>query len=524
MSEKARPNILLFLTDEHRLSGVGCYGPTPCRTPVIDSLAANGVRFENAYTTCPLCSPARASVITGLYPHANGITSNIHELCNKIDEMPDSPYLLPRQLASAGYRCGYNGKWHLGTDFGSAHVLSRWMDLPLDKSLPSSRGFEGYDYPGHGGVGYGYPAFKEYLRERGFSPKVLPHAEDGEKITGFGILEGPVEASVPYFLAEKTIELIDRLADSGQPFFLWHNDWGPHGEHWAPREYYERYRDIEIPEWPNFRWNAPDDHPCRIKTVPNAENFSWEDWAEVIRHYYACASLIDEQFGRIMKHLKRRGLADNTVTIISSDHGETLGSHGGLSDKGFSHFEEIQRIPMILNDPRCGSAGKVRNELVSLVDICPTILDYAGVPDDCGRYHGRSLRPLVEGESVEWRDSVFVEFHGLGNVPTMMITCRHANLKYGWTATGRDELYDLLDDPHEMKNILGEGAYSEELRMMRRRVYSFLRESGHPAADVFLRTRLGWNIDRQYLNSPDPLAPESFMLDRCSPKDKCHSW
>ena len=130
----SRPNIILILTDQHRLSAVGCYGRTPCQTPNIDRLAREGARFETAYTVCPVCSPARATIMTGLYPHRHGICSNIYNLGNSVHELPDSPDLLSRRLQSAGYRCGYTGKWHLGN---GSHG-QRALPLSGKRGLPHS--------------------------------------------------------------------------------------------------------------------------------------------------------------------------------------------------------------------------------------------------------------------------------------------------------------------------------------------------------------------------------------------------
>jgi len=143
------PNILLILTDQHRLSAVGAYGNTVCQTPHIDQLAGDGIRFENAYTTCPVCSPARATIMTGQYPNTHGITSNVHNIGCTINEIRDQPGLLSRRLQAAGYSLGYTGKWHLGTDsptlFGS----------PNRPTLPKDVGFEGQNFPGHGNGGFG---------------------------------------------------------------------------------------------------------------------------------------------------------------------------------------------------------------------------------------------------------------------------------------------------------------------------------------------------------------------------------
>jgi arylsulfatase A-like enzyme len=509
----SKHNVLLFLTDEQRQEGVGCYGGSPVRTPNVDALAKHGTRFRNAYCTTPLCSPSRASIITGLYPHAHGINSNIHEMGAHLNELPDHPQLLPRLFESAGYATGYNGKWHLGSEFTHVHQVAPWFKLPNTPVMPSDRGFShSLDFPGHGDGGAYYPQFQDYLKSIGHTYRVKRHTTDGEKITGFGVLDGPVEATVSYFLAERTIGLIDQMLDSGKPFFMWHNEWGPHGAHLVPQEYLDRYKNVEIEPWGNFDWTPPPHHPCRVELVPQAEQFRWDDWAEVLRYYYAFCTLIDDQFGRIVQHLHERGVFDQTQIIFASDHGENLGSHGGLTNKGFSHFEEIQQVPLIIHGPGVKS-GQVREELTSLLDILPTACDMAGVDYDADRAHGRSLRPMLEdGDDVDWRESVFVEFFGLANLATNMITCRHGDWKYGWTCSGQDELYHLADDPDELHNLIDETKHAGALRELRRRTYYFMLESKYPGAGSFARTRLGYNVDRQYLDSPDPQPVEDLPL------------
>ena len=487
-----RPNIILFFTDQHRLSALGCYGPTPCKTPSIDRLAREGVRFTTAYTSCPVCSPARATVMTGLHIHAHGVTANIEDQGTSVREMPDVPELLSRKLGAAGYRCGYTGKWHLGAG-------KQWFGLPFEPALPTTRGFEGIDFPGHGNGGFEFPEYKAYLREHGFEHKVRRRLGQGEE-GPFGVLEGPVESTVPYFLAEQTISHIDRFRQAGEPFFIWHNNWGPHGPYYAPEKYHELYRGVEIPPWPNYDWPAREiNGPHQARIHPRAHEFTWDDWAEAIRYYYAFTTLIDEQIGRVLRHLDETGLADNavrrpTVIIFTSDHGETLGSHGGLIDKGWHHFEEIQRIGMIVKDPRGfgepGAApGSVKEEWASLLDVYPTVLDLAGAGYDAGRIHGRSLVPLLEGRTTEWRDEIVVEFGGLGAAASML-TLRHGDIKYGWNCSNLDEMYDLAADPHETNNIVKDPAYANTVREMLERIDAFMARTGYVGRGVFQVSRM----------------------------------
>lgn len=482
MAAKDRPNILLFFTDQHRLSALGCYGETPCKTPNIDRLAEMGVRFETAYTCCPVCSPTRASVMTGLHTHAHGVLSNTYNLGTAVSELPDSPRLLPRRLGEAGYACGYTGKWHLGSG------RDEWYGQPHDLSLPTTRGFHGIDFPGHGNGGHGYPEYKRYLSENGWAHEV--HCEPKPRVMSYGITQGPTESTVPYFLAEQTIGLIDRFAGEEKPFFLWHNNWGPHAPYYVPPAYYDMYRDVEIPPWPDYAWDSLSiNRPHRVKVHPDQGNLTWDDWAEAIRHYYAFTTLIDEQFGRIVEHLEKTGQAAKTVILFTSDHGESLGTHGGMTDKGWQHWEATQRVGFIVADPH-GDKGGTRSEWASALDVYPTILEYAGAEFDPEEVHGRSVVPLVRGESVPWRDTAVVEFNGVNSIATTMVTLRHGDIKYGWNCSNLDELYDLKADPHELRNVVDEPGYAETLTRMRLRLLHFLRTTGHQGATMFSNSRL----------------------------------
>ena len=499
MKSERKPNIILIFTDQHRLSAVGCYGDTPCQTPNIDRLAREGVRFETAYTVCPVCSPARATIMTGLYPHSHGICSNVHNLGSSVHELTDRPELLSRRLQKAGYQCGYSGKWHLGTaQKRSFHAENR-------PSLPKDVGFHGQNFPGHGGGGFNYPEYKEYLSENGFVHEVYQIKEAPIRVMPYGVLSGPVESTVPYFLADNTIKMMDDFRRSDDPFFIWHNFWGPHGPYYSPREFYDLYADVEIPEWPNYRWDAKNiNAPYQVKVHPHVDQLTWEDWTEGIRHYYAFTTLIDQQIGRIIHHLEQTGLIENTIIIFTADHGETLGSHGGLTDKGWHHFEEIQRIPFIIRMPGDGKRDKetwghgeegkgdiVLREWVSTADVYPTILDMAGGDVDGSAIHGRSIMPILEGRPSEWRDAVFVEFNGVNSLATSMMSVRKGNFKYGWNCSNWDELYDLEEDPYEMKNLMGDPSYSDKVREMRTLMADWMAETRYLGLGMYRQSRMG---------------------------------
>lgn len=466
-----QPNVIIFFTDQHRLSGIGCYGETACRTPNIDQLAATGNRFETAYTCCPLCSPARASLMTGVHVHAHGMLSNNFEYGTCMANLPDGDHLLPRKLLAAGYRCGYTGKWHLGGP------RDAWFGAKQDASLPTTRGFEMIENDPHEG----------YLARNGYAYEPKPTSE----YFSCARYDGPVEASISHWLGDQTLSLIDRFADDSKPFFIMHSDPGPHTGYTAPQELYESYLDADIPPWPNFDWDSRGiNGPHQVKIHPKKETLQWEDYADALRHYYARCTLIDMQLGRIREHLAERGLLDNTLIIFTSDHGETLGSHGCLLDKGWHHFEETHRIGMVMSGPGVTTPGRVLPQWASLLDVYPTILDAAGADLDSAAVHGRSLTPLLRGEEPPWRDEIFTEFFGLGNLPGTLLTCRHGDLKYGWNCANWDELYDLAADPHETSNVAQDPAYADSLRSMRERTAAFMERTGHKSLGQFRTTRL----------------------------------
>jgi arylsulfatase A-like enzyme len=186
--------------------------------------------------------------------------------------------------------------------------------------------------------------------------------------------------------------------------------------------------------------------------------------------------MIDDQIGRMLEHLDQKGLADNTLVLFSADHGETLGSHGGLFDKGWHHFEEIQRVPLIVRGPGV-PMGRIAGQWASLADLYPTILEAAGASLPEGA-HGRSLIPVLEGGDPEWPREAVVEFFGVNSLSTTMITVRHGDYKYGWNCSNCDELYNLAADPTETRNLIDEPDQAARVSAMRRRLLQWLEGHG----------------------------------------------
>jgi len=483
------PNLLLIVTDQHCLEAMGCYGGY-ADTPRLDALAAEGCRFETAYTACPLCTPARASLLTGHYPHRHGMTCNSDNIQGNVaaslHEMVDRPALLSRQLQQAGYSCRYTGKWHIGTDGG------RLFDQTTTAALPRDVGFDGQQFPGHGSGGWHYDAFRQYLKDRGLSYTL--RREPGAFYRA-SIFDGPDEAHVTHYLVDHSIAQIDAALDRGEPFFLWHNDWGPHNPCYAPERFVRRHWDRVTEPWPHF--HAADPDSLGWQNLRAANQPEWDRWRRTIPYYLAFASFIDEQVGRLLDHLEQRGIADQTLVLFTADHGEYLGAHGGLHNKGWGNYEQIHRIPMILRPHAGAEAGCERGcvlpHFASLLDVYPTLLDAAGHAYDPQFVHGRSLLDPVRDAGCDWRDDVFVENYGLGHLPITAFTARWGALKYGFNFNGRDELYDLEHDPHELHNRVDDPACGYALRELRERTAAWMeRTAYHPhGIREFRSTRLG---------------------------------
>lgn len=491
MTEKK--NILYIMTDQHRLSAVGAYGDTVCRTPHIDRIAREGVLFRNAYTACPVCSPARGSILTGVYPHSHGISANLDEIGCSCHELPDSPSLLPRRLDRAGYGTGYTGKWHLCNPEQSPFAPR------IESALPCRRGFHrGDNFPGHGEAGEEYPEYKEWLKKKGYENRILPWGESTREIRkGFNVLDIPTECTVPGFLVDSVRNMMESFRSEDKPFFISLNFWGPHDPYHVTREFLDLYRDVPVPPWPNFEWPSREiEGPHHVKIHWEKEKYSWEDWEMAVRYYYARTSMIDSQIGRLLDYMEAEGLLGNTDILFTADHGETLGSHGSLLDKGWHHFEEIQRIPLLIRFADGRAAGTERDEFVSQVDLYPTICDMADAGYDAQSIHGSSLIPLIGGSGEGWRQTVVTEFLGLGGLGTSMKTIRKGNIKYGCNVSGhRDELYDLDTDPHEMSNEIDNPAYRAIAEEMKGELVRWMKETGDQALRSFL-WREGTNIER----------------------------
>ncbi|MBN1249956.1 MAG: sulfatase-like hydrolase/transferase [Anaerolineae bacterium] len=457
MAEQAtRPNVLLILTDQHRYDTLGCYGAEICQTPNIDRLAARGVRFDRAYTSTVPCSPSRAALFTGVYPHKNDVRIN-NQVLN-----PNIPNLAS-ELGAAGYQLGYAGKWHID-----------------DPKVATDYGFKGKDFPGYGypiyrglveGLRFGPPAgssgasthYKDYLESHGYEiPQVLEaHYGDNPGKQGqemYALQSGTLESSFETMVAQDTIDLLwsmkARRDEGGEPFFIWANFWGPHTPCLIPEPYYSMYDPATIPVEPSFdeTWERKPFVQYLVERYWGLTEGGWARWREIVARYWGYVTMIDDLVGMIMEELAAQGLADNTVVIFSTDHGDTMGAHR-LIEKGPFTYEQCYRLPMVVAHPDCEAPGSVNDEFVYLQDLYPTFLEMAGRPLPSEPDTQSILDQLLGRPTPTGRDSIYAQFFAqLFTFEQRMIRTRTHKFVYNHSDIG--ELYDLVNDPWEMHNLI----------------------------------------------------------------------
>jgi len=463
----SRPNVLLLLTDQERYDLTGPDGTA--ETPSIDRLAAEGARFTRAFTPISICSSARASILTGRFPHSHGVLNNVHERDALSEGLSPSIPTFGERLHDAGYRSTLLGKWHVSRIRG-----------------PSAYGFESLEGSDDAHDERLECAFREYRRELGVEPDggeltdaiYTDHPEERTLVAA--TTDDPIEATRPYYLAERTIEHLEAWAETdGDAPQLHRTDFlGPHHPYAVPEPYASMYDPDELDPHPSYDETFEDKprvHEAYLD-YRGVDGFDWDTWAEVVAKYRGFATLVDEQIGRVLDAADELGVAEETLTVHTADHGDFVGNHRQFN-KGPLMYDDTYHIPLHVRWPGVVDPGTVRDELVSLVDLAPTFLDVGGaeVP---GGVHGRSLRPLLDGDDPnDWRDGVFAEYHGdeFGLYSQRML--RTDRYKFVYNVPDRNELYDLERDPHELTNLVEHPEYRDLRRELESRLLERMRET-----------------------------------------------
>ena len=465
-----RPNILYLMTDQQRFDLMSLYGLTPCRTPSLDRFAGTAMRFDWAYTVCALCSPARASMLTGMYPHRHRMWNNNDMMQWAIRDLPDGVEVISQPLGRAGYRCGYVGKWHCGKS-----------------KVPSTYGFEGMDVPNYGNP-YKTQEYKQYLDRHGLEqPEKRPLVVNKtyREIPVAGELVGDIRASSTYFLVDYALDMMrgfqaGRRA-SAAPWMMFVSLWMPHHPYFPPTEFAQMYEPSDVELWPNFRdtLEGKPPHQDRFRRgCYRGVDLDDDTWRQAIALHFGQMTFLDSQLGRLLDGLNELGIADDTVVLFGTDHGDMSGSHGKFIDKGSFMYEEIYHVPQMVRWPGVTPPGSACQEFVTNMDLAATALAAGGVdaPED---YQARSLLPLLQGDAREWPDDVVCEYHGHRYLFSQRMV-RWAHYKYVFNAPSFDELYDLEADPYEMKNLIDDPTYEDVAREGRERLLRRIREHEDP--------------------------------------------
>jgi len=433
----SKPNILWISSDQQRSDTIGALGQPLIRTPSLDNLVRRGVAFHNAYCQAPICTPSRASFLTGMYP------GSIRACMNGNEYWADAAPLISARLQRAGYHCGLVGKLHLSA------LTNRPEPRPRNDGFQVFELSNGPTIPSEHGN-----AYADWLTDRGFDHREL--SRDRSAI--------PPQLHQSAWCAERSIAFIES-APPDSPWFLFASFFDPHPIYEPPVAYAERVRRRGVP--PSIACPGDTSRQAQWRQVDYEHDAKeLHDLDRAKAGYYGMIELLDECVGRVLDHLESAGQLENTLIIFSSDHGDMMGDHG-LIRKGCRFYDGLVKVPLIVSMPERLPSGAQSAALVELVDIAPTLLEAAGeaVPAEM---HGRSLwSKLLGGQPIaHHRSTVHCEYYRAqmregyaGTYATMVRDERYKLVVYHGLNLG--ELYDLHADPSECVNLWSNAAYTD---------------------------------------------------------------
>ncbi len=434
-------NVVFILTDDHRYDAMGFAGHPFLQTPHLDSLASNGVHLKNAFVTTSLCSPSRASILTGLYTHKHRVIDN-----NRL--VPEDTIFFPQYLQRAGYSTGFIGKWHMGAANDDPRPgFDHWV---------SFRGQGNYLPPG---------------------PKYTLNV-NGERVKQRGYITDE--------LTDYAVDWLDEQQDADQPFFLYLSHKAVHSNFTPAKRHQGRYADVDLSFLPRGKEiTAENNAPRWVRDQRNSWHgidFSYHsnNGLEYLYRRY-CESLlaVDDSVGRVLEKLKQMGIHDETLVIYMGDNGFMWGEHG-LIDKRVSYEASI-RVPMMMQCPDLYRGGKVLEQVIGNIDVGPTILQAAGLQSP-EYMDGRSFLDLPNQPEMKWRDYFLYVYYWEKNFPQSptQFALRGDRYKYitYYGLWDVDELYDLQKDPGETNNLINDPSMKSVVKEMENRLYSMLGDSG----------------------------------------------
>ena len=446
-----KPNIIFILTDDHRFDAMGFMGHPFLETPHMDRMVREGVHLANAFVTTSLCSPSRASILTGLYAHNHGVIDNYNPV-------PVSLRFFPEYLQKSGYETAFVGKWHMG---GEHDDPQRGFDYWL-----SFKGQGTYWADGHG------------------TSRVVPQTSyDGFNINGNRV---PQRGYITDELTDYALAWLKQRRED-RPYMLFLSHKAVHSDFVPADRHRGRYANKAMPKpstLDNTKQNYQD-KPMWLKNQRNSRHgvdFAYNLEVFDLNTYYRryCESLlaVDENLGRVLQFLEDRNELESTVIIYMGDNGFQFGEHG-LIDKRTAYEASI-RIPLLVMCPGQFRGGSKINQMVASIDIAPTILELAGIePPD--HFDGKSFLPLLKGKQVSWRDELLYEYYWERNYPhtptTHAIQTDHYKLIRYHGIWDLDELYDMRSDPDETRNLINSPTHQNIANDLRERLFELLSET-----------------------------------------------
>jgi N-acetylglucosamine-6-sulfatase len=464
-NKNAKRNIILLLSDDHRYDFMSFMPGSPAflETPNMDRMARQGAHLANAFVSTSLCSPSRASILTGQYMHHHHIVDN---------QRPEPPGTLffPQYLQKAGYQTAFIGKWHMGHEDDSPRP--------------------GFDY---------WASFK------GQGVYLNPTLNVNNQ-------HRTLEGYTTDVLTDQALSWLKDGRDKSRPFFLYLSFKAVHYPFQPAERYKGLYGKAEVKR-PDTMANTEQNYQTQphwirerrysIHGVDHMETGQYDDdpvpsFDELYKQYCETVHGLDENMGRVLKYLDDTGLSKTTLVIYTADNGFELGEHGFYDKR--DAFEESIRVPMLAYAPGMIKPGTRITQMVQNIDIAPTLLDAAGIqlPESAGM-DGQSYLPLLRGEPVKWRDHILYEYYWEWNFPATptVFAIRTERYKYIFYQGiwDYDGFYDMQTDPHERHNLINVPACSEQIEAMKKQLFDELEASG--GLDIPVRRPFGERLDQR---------------------------
>jgi len=441
-----------------------------CRMPNAQRIIDRGMFFNRAYTPSAICCPARAMLISGAYHWHNGVYNQVHVASAVSSDMKPDVMTYSQRLREAGYYMGYCGKWHAShvrtpVDFG-------FEDLAVPMGC-TKKMLEGIEMAPEDRLETKPDPFKmKILSERIFEwPETKPFAQ-------WFCLEGDESETQPYWVASAALRMLERARQSEKPWCVEVHWQYPHDPYYPLKQYLGRYDPDDIPVCPSYYDTYEGKPNIYRRNAANWAPLSERDFREGRAHSFAFREQLDAQIGRVLDALESSEQADNTLIVLSTDHGDMVGAHR-LYGKGWCPNEECYRIPLVASWPGVIEPGSACDRLVQLHDVGHTYMDALGL-DPLPYQDGRSLLPLFEDPAREdWDDSVLCAYHGGHYVLSqrMLITSRY---KYVHNGFDFDEMYDLEKDPYELTNMISDVDHAEIRQALRHQLLDKMKAVDDP--------------------------------------------